>query len=238
MANPAVVQRVAELAQHYTPSDETLAFARSLDIVTVSGPTGVGKDTVMEATGLPMVSGWTSREPSERDGAKFQYIASEQQWEWLEEELRSGRFVQATMHPTTGNFYGSTTTDYHAGTVNLIDVVPQQVDDFRMSNLFGSVRSAYITVAGYAALHERLAKRSPMNSDDRAKRLREAASSLSFALQDENNNFYFILNESRDEATRRLREFATEDKRHPWVDTAGRRAGRVILDGVRAQLQL
>lgn len=229
MANPEHIAHVAELANGYHPSNETLEFTHTLDIVTVSGPAGAGKNTVMELTGLPNVTGWTSREPHERDGGRYRYIQTEDDWQQLAESLEQGRFVQATFHPTLHKFYGSTTDDYRAGTVNLTDVLPQQYQDFKTDGLFRSIRASYITTP-YGPWLDRLAKRGVMSSEENVGRMREAKHSLRTSLDDD--EFYFILNESMALAARALRLYAVENIRDDRMDRAARRAGHSILHGL------
>ena len=224
-----------ELVEAYTPSDETLEIVHDTDLIAVMGPSSVGKNTVIQGTGLPKVISYTTRPEEERDNGQYHFVNDRDSWQQLIEDLYKGNFVQAVLDPMTGEFYGSTRDDYEAGTVNLIEIAPKQYDNFKKAGQFRSLAGTYISVPGYSEWLQRYKNHGDMADENKIKSMEEAESSLTYARG--HKDLYFILNESIAVAARALREFAANRHKDERMHNMGLKAARVMLFGVQVDLE-
>lgn len=203
----------------YEPNDDVRARTRQIDLVTVMGPTGVGKDTIMRKSGLHVVKGRTSRDPRqfEQDNLikTYTFIDDEAGREKATDDLERGNFVQALIHPTTGELYGSHIDDFPEHGLALFDVIPQQYLAFLATNPFNSVRGAYVVAPTYKIWQTRLHQAAHFSGREHIDRMREARKSLYIALSMEDGDaLHFIVNDDAEQAAEKLRAFAEKEIEH------------------------
>ena len=156
------------------------APARPGIVAVISGPSGVGKTTVIEA--LLRLPGYarsvtaTTRPPraGERDGVDYHFLARAA----FEEGLARGRFLEhATVH---GNLYGTPRDGVEAllarGLVCVLNIDVQGAESLRRSGL--PVATVFLLPPSLEALRERLARRGTEPEADVERRLETARREL------------------------------------------------------------
>jgi guanylate kinase len=230
MAEREYQAEIAQLTRRYQPSPATSSLLQAADVVTVGGPDGVGKRTVMAASNLTVVKGWTTQQklpktedfyrPTETAEARFRVL----------EGLRKGAFVEAAIDQTTGEFRGFRREALNRHGPSLLAAQPKQHDQLVAKRTFGSVRPSYLTAPSYSSWQDRLAKVGYNNRGVYAQQMREAKKSLEEAL--ENDDYYFILNGDVALAATGLRRYALFNERNVRGNIAARRAGQSMLRGL------
>jgi guanylate kinase len=145
-------------------------------VAVVSGPSGVGKTTVID--GLLRRPGYarsitaTTRapRPGEKDGRDYVFLTRER----FEEGLRAGRFLEhATVH---GNLYGTPRDGVEAvlarGEVCLLNIDVQGAESLRRSGL--PVVTIFLLPPSTEELLARLEKRATEPPEEKARRLEVA----------------------------------------------------------------
>jgi guanylate kinase len=145
-------------------------------VAVVSGPSGVGKTTVID--GLLKRPGYarsitaTTRppRPGEKDGRDYEFLTRER----FEEGLRAGRFLEhATVH---GNLYGTPRDGVEAvlarGEVCLLNIDVQGAESLRRSGL--PVVTIFLLPPSTEELLARLEKRATEPPEEKARRLEVA----------------------------------------------------------------
>lgn len=195
ISRQAFIGEVAKLYDAYRPNEQVLDQLGTIGLTTVSAPTGMGKDTLINAVDVPRVVGETIREPRmnngvmERDGVDYRFRGG--MLDFVLTQLRQGEYVQIGMGPGRDSFYGSNIANYPITGPALIDVLTSQVNTMRQLP-FHSVGAAFVTAPSYEVWQQRLAKRGALGADEWLKRRDEAQRSLDDALGDE--RYMFILN--------------------------------------------
>lgn len=235
------LEQVRELTDGYQPNDVVRAFMNDIHLVTIIGPSGVGKDTVIDASGLPKVRSITTRptRPSELSSPNPPYypIHSEEQQARLLAELEAGELIQAAIHPSTGHFYGSRVDGFPSpyrvsdleARLAVIGVVPDEHYRLVQEASFRSVDGVYVAAPGYGVWQDRIRQAGHIDEDEYPKRMQEARSSLERCLGD--TSLHFLLNRDLDEAAAELRVVAL----HPSItrgDMSGRMAAKSMLNGL------
>ncbi len=111
MSHEHIAEVVGPLLADYQPNADVQQLLKTVDLITIIGPSWVGKDTVMEASGLHIVKGATDR-PVRREeqacpGRSYCFVDTPEAEEQFIDDTRQGNFVQISQHPTTGYFYAS-----------------------------------------------------------------------------------------------------------------------------------
>lgn len=222
----------ADLAD-YMPGLETIAHIGHVDLLTVSGPAGVGKDTLIRETGYNRVIGDTSREPRENDGTMEQDGVEYHFMQGREvlRAMKAGKFVQAKL--VHGNFYGSRGEYYSTDGVAVIDVVPETARELRDMKKFGSIVGVYVVAPSHDTWIQRLDGRGEIAPEDRQKRIREAHTSLTQGLNDD--ELQFILNDEIANAVDTLKNVA-EGRENPSLEKYARNLGRRMLSDLAEDL--
>lgn len=199
----------------YVPNDIVTSHTRHVDLTTVAGPAGVGKNTVMTKTGLSVVVSDTTRQPRENDGV---LEVDEREYFFRDdiagvyEDLVYGMYVQVAlvdMGEKGANIYGSRNVAYPANGPALIDVIAGAIPKIRaLRPNFNSIESAYIVAPDYETWIARLDGRGTIPPLERTKRMEEAFQSLQLGLDD--HEMTFVLNEDPTIAAEALRQFAKE----------------------------
>jgi guanylate kinase len=153
-----------------------MTAARRGILVVVSGPSGVGKTTVIEALlrrpGFSRGITATTRPPrgAEREGVDYRFLARDR----FEEEVRRGRFLEhATVH---GHLYGTPRDAVEAvlarGEDCLLNVDVQGAEALRRSGL--PVLTFFLLPPSPEELERRLAGRGTESPEEKALRLETA----------------------------------------------------------------
>lgn len=169
----------------YQPAHQVLEHIKNTDFVAVVGPTAVGKSTLImraaqrEARLHPLV-GTTTRppRPGEQDGVDMHF----QTKEVMEARAGKGGYVTLVIG-ATGDLYGTAPEDYPAGKVTVLPVLSYVVAAFRTLP-FRTFRTIFIVPPSFRVWHERLERRG-FSPAELAHRMREAETSLEFALADQ-----------------------------------------------------
>jgi len=186
--------------EHYKPSAEVLTAMAGVRLLTVVGPSAVGKTSIMEVAAqksplLGMVGGITSRPQREDEkNSEYEFLARDA----VIAGLQAGEYVQIAMMPT-GDLYATRLSDYPKGKIGLMAVQAGVIPMFRQ--LFPDIKVVFIVPLSYEAWMQRFTQRE-LNDEDGVKRLKEAKTSLEFGVSDK--NLHFILNDQIDKAAERL----------------------------------
>lgn len=204
------IKRVSALFDKYEPSEEVLNTLRQIDLTIVVAPSGMGKNTVIDATGLPRVIGETIREPRANNGVMEidgkEYFFRGNQLDEILRSLGNREYVQIGMGPGRDSFYGSRVKDYPESGPLLIDLMSSQVETIKKLP-FRSVQCVCLVSPSYEAWLERLEKRGELTLLESEKRMAEAKESLELALA--NDECIFITNDNLGEASLVLVDIAT-----------------------------
>ncbi len=185
---------LAPLVRDYTPANNVLEHLGSVDIVTLSGTAGAGKDTLRNLMPYPKVVSLTSRDKreNETEGQDYNFYNTSQKMDELGEALANNELVQVKLGPT-GHLYGSMANAYPSRGIALMDCVASQAQEFRDLG-FKSCKNIYITPVSFSELLARLTKRNSETPGSLIKRFIEGVSSLETGLSDP--EFMFVLNDN------------------------------------------
>lgn len=220
---------IAALFDQYKPNSAVLAQLGTIDLTTVSAPTGMGKDTLIDASGVYKVLSETVRPPRlncgvmERSGVEYEFRGEE--LDNVLDDVRHGRHVQIGIGPGRNMFYGSRIANYPKAGPALIAVLTSQVDTMR-SLPFASVEPVFVTAPNYETWRKRLAARGTLTADDWSKRQQEAIRSLEDGLDDE--RYVFICNDEITVASRALATFASTREYDHHASKRARNAANAV----------
>jgi guanylate kinase len=195
--------QLPELVKNYQPAADVLSQARNLELLMVVGPSGVGKTTLIQGSGLAYVPGDTTRtpRPEEKNGEDY-YFRSD--FDQIAQEIHAGRFVQVAIGPG-GDFYSTKATSFPASGVATMAVLADVLPIFR--NLgFKKTISAFVTPPSYDEWMRRLLIHR-LSPEQFAKRIEEAKRSLELSLNDP--EMHFIMNDEIDPAENQLASLLT-----------------------------
>ncbi|MBI5906702.1 hypothetical protein HY857_01470 [Candidatus Saccharibacteria bacterium] len=186
------------LVSGYRAAPDVLDRIAKVNLVMIIGPSGVGKTTLIQGSGLPFVPSDTTREPrpGEQEGVDFYFRKDYGQ---LVKDIKTGRFVQIVVG-VAGDLYSTKDTSYPASGVAVMPVLAEVVPIFRSLG-FASTTSAFITPPSYEEWMSRM-KSHNLDPSQLDKRLKEARRSLEFVVAD--NQVHFILNDDLDAAVTQL----------------------------------
>lgn len=192
-----LTQDIAELGHNYSPGPDTIKHLSSKTIVPIIGPTAIGKNTAIEAltTKNDVFSrsvGFTTRpqRASEPDDSYAFISHTTEELERIKLKLEQKKLVQVAVFPTTNMIYGSGTEDYSTPFV-LIDYLASAMSDLPRLGFKNITPIALVAeIEDWKKwLDERL---SDVGSEDYKKRMREAALSLAWVIEnDDQVNFVF-----------------------------------------------
>ena len=177
-------------------------------VVVVSGPSGVGKTTVidrlLERPGYSRSITATTRAPrgKEKDGVDYLFLARAA----FEEGVKKGRFLEhATVH---GNLYGTPRDGVEAvlarGDVCLLNIDVQGAESLRRSGL--PVATVFLMPPSLEELERRLGSRGTDDEDERRRRLERARKEMELAVQFD----WKVVNRSVGEAVGEIEAFVEE----------------------------
>lgn len=186
MSHERLVEAVTPYLANYSPNENVREQLSEVDLIALVGPSWVGKDTVMRASGLHIVKGGTDRppRPSEQEvsGPGYWFVDTPDEEARFIDDVRSGNLVQVVQHPTTGYIYASRLSDYPETGPAVFDCTPEQRAFGR--NLFRSTRCVYMVAPSYVAWQDRRWESGRGFDADSEARLAEARSSLIQCLGD------------------------------------------------------
>lgn len=182
----------------------------------ISGPSGVGKSTVLNALfekreNLYFSVSATTREarPGEEDGVHYHFIDTDTFQKWIEQDefLEHAEFV--------GNFYGTPKKYIHSAMENGQDVIldievqgAQQVVD-----KMPEVIRIFVAPPSWKELERRLTERGTDSAEKIRKRLQRAQDDFSTAAVYD----YFVINDTVDNAVAELDAIITAEHCKPDV---------------------
>ena len=180
-------------------------------VAVVSGPSGVGKTTVID--GLLRRPGYarsitaTTRAPrgKERDGVDYLFLARER----FEADVAKGRFLEhAVVH---GNLYGTPRDGVEAvlarGDVCLLNIDVQGAESLRRSGL--PVATVFLLPPSMEELERRLSGRGTDDAEEKKRRIERAKKEMELAVQFD----WKVVNRSVEEAVGEIAAFIEERRR-------------------------
>lgn len=235
MTEAQFIAEANELYDDYGPNGDVDSKLGLVDATTITGPSGVGKDSLRVETGLPIVVSDTIRGPRENNGVLEvhgrEYFFRGHELEATMADLRVGNYVQIGMGPGRKGFYGTRLSSYPAWGPALLDVIAEKVEPMR-DLPFASFESAFVVAQSSDAWLQRFDGRGKTTPEERVKRLVEAEQSLQTGLDDE--RYVFIVNEDLPLAAQTLARLAVEREVDKVQSTKGRNIAAAILRDLKA----
>jgi guanylate kinase len=179
---------VTPLHAGYSPAEGVNEQTKHLDLTLASGGAGVGKDTLIRATGLPRPISDTTRFERENDGVLEihgrEYYFRNDELDQVHQDIIDGKYVQWA--PVHGKYiYGSRIDEYPNEGAVLLDVVAREVSKIRdIADHFKSLESTYIVAPDYEIYEARFSGRGNLSEEEIHNRREEAYDSLHLGLDD------------------------------------------------------
>ena len=178
-------------------------------IIIISGPSGVGKGTVIEKlrkedSSLGFSVSATTRAPREGEinGVNYHFVSREQ----FEEMINNGEMIEYTCY--NGNFYGtpkSSVEDVISRGFNIIlDIEVEGAAN--MKKEFPQATSIFILPPDIETLYDRLKGRGTEDEETINKRIARAREELEF----QHNYDFRVINDTVDEAVAEIRNIISE----------------------------
>jgi guanylate kinase len=186
------------LVSNYQPAQDVLDQVKGLEVLMVVGPSGVGKTTLIQGSGLAYVPSDTTRaaRPGEIEAQDF-YFRSD--YDQIVQEIQSGRFVQVAVD-SGGDLKATKASSYPQSGVVVMAVVADALPIFRKLGFKRTV-TAFITPPTYDEWMRRLLIHQ-LSADEFGKRIEEAQRSISTSLSDP--EMHFIMNDNLELAENQL----------------------------------
>ncbi len=197
MEKQEFISWVKKLAYDYHPSIEVANKLANVDLLAVVGPTGAGKNSILENLELPYVLSDVTREPrnGEKNNTTYHFRSD---YLGILDEIKKGQYVQFLVSPYS-EFYGTKIKSYPDDGPCMMAIVAGVMPIFEKLG-FRKVVPVYIMPPSYSEWMKRI-------GTDRAKellgRISEARQSMMLALEDEKYNF--ILNDDLDIAVEEIK---------------------------------
>lgn len=200
MTHEEFLKELPELVRGYKPSEGVLQHISGITLCMLVGPSGAGKTTIIQSSGLHFVPSDTTRQPrpGERDGVDMNFRSD---YDQLASDIKNGELVQIAPF-VTGELYATKASSYPESGTAIKDTMASAVSTFR--NLgFKETVSAFITPPDYDEWMRRM-HAYPLTEEQRALRLHEALNSFEFALSDD--QIHFILSDTVDPSVKQLKD--------------------------------
>jgi guanylate kinase len=224
MDKKTFISTAMTMQPQYVPNDKVKAHLSQVDLVAVIGPTGAGKNAIIEESGIPYIRSDMTRAPrkNETDGVDANFRAD---YDGLMREIKDGLFVQFFVN-RNGEFYGTKDSSYPDQGFCAMPIYADALNEFK-SLPFNKIIMVYIVPPSYEELLSRAKKH---HDSDMPARLIEAKRSLEAALSD--TDYHFILNDNLDQATAMFKEYIATQT----VDAAAEKQARDIALGILTHL--
>lgn len=184
-----ILEAIQKAENSYKPSQEVADALAQKTLVMLIGPVAIGKSfigtqIVKSDPEFEQTTVLTTREqrPDDLPG-HFRFKSHEvEPLTKILNDIQKGDLVQYMVHTTTGNIYGTALEDYK-GTYNLLPTISNVVN--KLAQLpFSATYAIYLT-ARPEIWQMWLDSRYPTKNAERTKRIKEAITSLQWALADE-----------------------------------------------------
>ena len=208
----------------YVPSQTVKQQLARVNLIAVVGPTGAGKTTIIEHSGLPFVTSDVTRQPrkGEDNGVDYNFRSD---YETIMKELEAGEYVQYVVNPN-GEFYGTKASSYPESGPCTMAIVATVVPPFEKLG-FQVVLPVYIIPPSYDEWMRRIKTH---RDKDLPERLVEAKISLETALA--TVDFKFIINDDLLTACETFRKIAHGKTDGSEGQGKARQAALQLLTGI------
>lgn len=229
MTREEFIKALPELAKNYQPSAGVLEHIRHVVLCMIIGPSGAGKTTLINHSGLHYVPSDTTRDPrpGERDGVDMNF---RQDYDQILADIKAGRFVQIAPF-ATGDLYATKYTSYPESGAAIMPVMADVIPIFRQLG-FKKTIAAFTVPPNYEEWMRRMSYQS-ITDEQRAKRLKEARQSFEFALSDKDT--HFILNDDVEEAVKQVKDLL-DGKVNPEREAQAQRIASTLLSQLSSNL--
>lgn len=217
----------------YQPNGGVLTDIDDVHCVTITGPRGMGKDSVRLAMGYPRAVSLATRDirAGEEDGKDYHFVKPAQ-YGHLIAAIRQGRLLQYSMGIAGDEIYGTVPSEYSHRQPTVIDVMYSQLESMRTLP-FDRITSIYL-VSPFSVWVERWRKRGKMSDDQIQKSFEEAAASLSWALNDE--HIIFLTNTDIDATAKRARTIVERPSHYTQASrSTARSIGHKLLRDIHTE---
>lgn len=214
----------------YTARPEVKATLGTITLLAFVGPTGAGKNYLMNHLPYHQVGNAVTRAPRPDDPAGYRYTDNNEMLGLIEER----RLVQYNASAARGTIYGTALEDYAANGVNSMAVFSDSIDALRQRCGFGIVRTAFV-VAQPETWRDRLDHRfDGMRDAEIASRLDEAESSLVWGLSEDGPDTMHVDNDVIDTnvTLKRIRRFANAGQRNEHSNKLARQTAEAMLSAL------
>lgn len=225
MDKQTFIQKAKLLQPGYVPNPAVKALLAQVSLLAVVGPSGSGKSSIIEHSGLAYVTSDTTRLPraTETNGIDYDFRTDYNQ---MVHEIERGEYVQFIVYPT-GEFYGTRAASFPASGPCTMAITAAAIPLF-LSLGFRRVLPVYIVPPSYDVWLERARSRPEVTVQAR---LGEAQTSLQLALSDA--HYYFMLNDDLLVAAQLFRDVTHGEP----LDPAKHAAAHQVAAGLLAKIQ-
>ncbi len=192
MQKTEFIQWATQLAINYKPAADVLEKLKHVRVIAFVGPTGVGKTTLIHASGLPYVLSDVTRDKREGEKDDHDYHFKNN-YEEILADIKQGQYVQFVIN-TNHEFYGTRANQYPDGGVCAMAIIAKAIPQFRTLG-FADILPIYILPPSYVEWMHRIGS---ARSSDLEARFTEARESLPIALADP--TYHFVLNDNIEDA--------------------------------------
>ncbi len=227
------LEALRPLAYTYDASPRTKRSIHQVQLTVVSGVSGVGKDAVIQRSGLHNVQSETTRErrPGETTGTGYSrfYNLDHRFDRWtLRRSLVGRKLVQAEVF-ANGEIYASRPANYQP--VSVLNATARTCGKLAAKGLFGRIGHVHLVSPSAGRWLEQLNNRDGVDDSQREARINDAEPSLRTALEDKGT--IFIINDTLETAAEQLSAVAHGAALTSVDIHAGRAAAINMLAGIQ-----
>jgi guanylate kinase len=213
-----------QIVSNFIPHKKELEKLKSVSLVMIVGPSGVGKTSVARASGHPIVIGDTSRKirEGEKEGVEYHFRSTED----MLKDAREGKYLQIVLGPS-GDLYATRISSFSETGAAIFTIIAEEVPNMRRMP-FKKTITTYIAPPSYEDWAKRI-KTHDLTEKQLKGRLAEARSSLQFGLNDKET--HPILNDDLKKATAQFQS-VIDGKTDQHRENKARQALREILNNI------